>query len=304
MRAVFRILATLVGISLCLFVVVFTVIGVKRLVFGTSTEMRSDHVEVMELSGVIMSSTTFLKDLKEAVESSKVKAIVVRVNSPGGLVAPSQEIYEALRRADQKKPVIVSMASLAASGGYYVALAGRKIYANSGTLTGSIGVIMEFINSEKLYSWAKIDRYNLKAGKFKDIGSPLREMKKEEKELLNTLLTDIHSQFKAAVKDRRKLSDEEIEKTCDGRIFTGTQARDARLIDEIQDFDIVLLEAKKIAGLKPDAPVHMPEASSSLFRKIFFDDDANSLLETKLGLDPLLSAMRPGWQILLLSPAR
>jgi protease IV len=304
MRAVFRILGILIGISLCLFVVIFTIIGVKRAVFGTSAEMRADHVEVMELSGVIVSSTTFLKELKEAVDASQVKAIVLRVNSPGGFVAPSQEIYEAVKRADQKKPVVVSMASLAASGGYYVALAGRKVFANPGTLTGSIGVIMEFVNMEKLYNWAKMERYTLKAGKFKDIGSPQREMKKEEKDLLNSMLADIHSQFKATVKDRRKLSDEEIEKTCDGRIFTGTQARDAKLIDEVQDIENVVLEAKKMAGLKPDAPVHYPEAKSSLFRKLFFDDDANSLFEAKLGLDPLVAAFRPGFQVLLLSPLR
>ena len=128
-------------------------------------KLGNDHIAVVNVSGIIYTSTELLKEIDDIAQDENVKALVVRINSPGGLVAPSQEYYEAFKKLDKKIPVVVSMASVAASGGYYAALGGRKIYANPGTLTGSIGVIMEFVNNQKLYKWAKIDRYSLKAGR-------------------------------------------------------------------------------------------------------------------------------------------
>lgn len=279
----------------------------RKVWFGKSPS-RKGHVAVVDVSGMILSASSTLKDLKDLEDNPGVKAIVVRVNSPGGLVAPSQELYEAFKRIDKKIPVVVTMSSLAASGGYYAALGGRKIYANPSTMTASIGVIMELANTEKLYTWAKIERYTLKAGKFKDIGSPLRNMTPEERELMNRMLTDIHKQFKAAVKERRKLSDADIEKWCDGRVMTGNQAYEAKLVDALGgEFD-ALKEARKLGGLPEDALVDYPENKSGVLMKLLLGDNDESSLTDLSGvfsrLLPLSSTAGPGWRVLLLAPIR
>ena len=169
-----------------------------------------------EINSVIMDSKT-LAQLKKFDEDKGVKAVVLRLNSPGGSVAPSQEIYEAVK--DFKKPVVASMASVAASGVYYIAVGAPIIYANPGTITGSIGVIMEFANLEKLYEWAKIKRYVIKTGKFKDAGGEHREMTPEDRALLQGMIDDVLVQFKTAVAAGRKLSLEDVTKVADGRIF-------------------------------------------------------------------------------------
>ncbi len=283
-----------------------TTVVARKAWIGNSPS-RKGHVAVVDVSGIILTSSSTLKQLKELEENPGLKALVVRVNSPGGLVAPSQELYEAFKRIDKKIPVIVTMSSLAASGGYYASLGGRKIYADPGTMTASIGVIMEFANTEKLYNWAKIERFTLKAGKFKDIGSPLRNMTADEKELMTKMLTDIHKQFKAAVKERRKLSDEEIEHWCDGRVMTGNQALEAKLVDALGGEQDALKEARKLGGLPDDAEIIYPESKSGLFKKLILGDtDDSSLTDIPGALSQLLpgSASGPGWRVMLLAPLR
>lgn len=300
----FSFFAVLAGLLL----VIFICVGTVRLLWS-SKPVNRPHVEVIELSGVIISSAKFLEQLEDIEEDASVKAIVLRINSPGGMVAPSQEIYDAVQRLDQKIPIVASMASVAASGGYYVALGARKIFANPGTLTASIGVIMEFANTQKLYQWAKVDRYALKAGKFKDMGSPLKEMTKDERALLESMLNNIHAQFVSTVKERRKMEEAELASATDGRVMTGEQALGAKLVDSMGGIDATIAEAKKLGGLPEDAVVVYPEPKRGLLRKLIVGDDDP---EENLPFGGVLALLRTvslpelpsGYRVWLLSPVR
>ncbi len=305
----------LIGVSLAflLFLLVLTAtFSIVRLVwFGETHGLSADHVEVVDLTGIILTSSSVVKDIQDAAENKHTKAIVLRVNSPGGVVAPSQEIYEAVKRADKKVPVVVSMGSVAASGGYYIALGGRKIFANPGTMTASIGVIMEFMNTQKLYQWAKMDRFSITSGKFKDAGSPLKPMSAEDKALFQSLVNDVYAQFRNEVKVRRKLSEQELDKVADGRVVTGTQALKAKLVDAVGGFEEALAEAKVLAKLPENAPVAFPEKSQGLLRKLILGDDSEeeassrwwNLIHGALGqLNETLPG--PSWRVLWLSPVR
>lgn len=204
-------------------------------------------VGVLEINGIILDSKVQLKQLRDFEEDDSVKAVVVRLNSPGGAVAPSQEIYEAVKAFP--KPLVVSMGSVAASGAYYISCGAKKVFANPGTLTGSIGVIMDFVNLKELYQWAKIKRFSLKTGKFKGVGEDFREMTSEEQDLINRLLFDVLDQFKAAVVEGRNLSKNQVTQVADGRIFSGAQAKTLKLVDELGTFQDALMEAGKQAGL-------------------------------------------------------
>ncbi|MBI4404022.1 MAG: signal peptide peptidase SppA [Deltaproteobacteria bacterium] len=293
----FSILAGIFGVLIVLFITVVVFLKIRE-----AQQRNKGFIGVIDVAGAIYSANSILEELNDLLEERGLKAIIVRVNSPGGLVAPSQEIYESLKRADQKVPVFISMGPLAASGGYYSALGGRKIYASPGTLTASIGVIMEFANTEKLFRWAKIERYTLKAGKFKDVGTPFRDMKPEERELLMQMLTNIHLQFKNAVRERRKLSAQSVDAIADGRVMTGEQAFKAGLVDELGGFEKVLADSKKLAGLPDSAHVQYPSSKSGLIRKLLLGED-NSESITQMGA--LLSntlKRSSGARVLLLAP--
>jgi protease-4 len=272
MKSLMRILGAIMAVCFTAMIVLLTLSFFKHSVFDPSKSPHLPHVAVLDLSGVIYSSASFIKDIESLEQNKSCKAVVLRINSPGGVVAPSQEIYDSIRNLDKKIPVIVSMGSLAASGGYYAALGGRTIFANPGTLTASIGVIMEFMNTERLLDWAKIERFALKAGKLKDVGSPNRKMLPEEKAFLQTLLNDVHSQFRSTVKERRKLTDAELEQTADGRIMTGLQAKEAKLIDQIGGYQDAVREAKKLSGLSESAPVIIKEAPRGLLKELLLGE--------------------------------
>jgi protease-4 len=306
MKGILRLLGAAAALCGVILLLTLTFAIAKLVWFGKSSESRKGHVAVVDVSGIILSSYSTVKEIRELEENSGVKAVVVRINSPGGLVAPSQEIFEALKSIDKKVPVIISMNSLAASGGYYIALGGRKIYANPGSITASIGVIMEFANLSKLYNWAKVERYVLKAGKFKDVGSELRDMTPEEKELLNKFLTDVHQQFKTAVRERRKMTVEEVDAIADGRIMTGSQAKTAKLVDALGGFEDAVKEAKKVAGLSETAPVIYPEKPSNMLRKIILGEEGSETLSrlTEVMSEASSLGLNSGWHVLLLSPVR
>jgi protease-4 len=229
----------------------------KEKLFGTG---KSEYVAVIELKGVIMDSKKILKNLKDAAEDDEIKAIVLRLNTPGGAVAPSQEIYEAVKV--YPKPLVVSMGSVAASGGYYIASGAKKIFANAGTLTGSIGVIMEFLNLKKLYEWAKVDRFSIKTGKFKDSGAEYRDMNPEEKAYFQDLVMNTLDQFKGAVAAGRHMSAEEVTAIADGRVFTGLQAKGLKLVDEIGTQEDAVQYIAKEAKIKGKVKVAYPSKKS------------------------------------------
>jgi len=211
----------------------------------------SGRVALVRIEGVLLTSDHVVDELHDYAEDSSIKAIVIRIDSPGGGVVPSQEIYNAVKYAKKEgKKVVVSMGSVAASGGYYVAAAADKIVANPGTLTGSIGVKMEFANLEKLLEKIGVQGMVVKSGEYKDIGSPFRTMTEPEKKLLQSVIDDVHSQFISAVAEGRKLPEADVRAIADGRIFTGQQALTLKLVDQMGDLSDSIQLAGSLAGIK------------------------------------------------------
>jgi protease-4 len=250
---------------------------------------KGEFVAVIEMNGVIMDSKKILKSLKEASEDDDIKAVVLRLNTPGGAVAPSQEIYEGVKKFP--KPLVVSMGSVAASGGFYIAMGAKKIFANPGTLTGSIGVIMEFLNLKKLYDWAKVERYSIKTGKFKDAGAEYRELAPEEKAYFQDLVNNTLGQFKKAVSDGRHLPLEDVTAVADGRVFTGEQAKKLKLVDEIGTLDDAVAYIAKEAKIKGKPRIAYPTKKSKGIQEMLFggDHDEDGFEEEHSFIDQIVS---------------
>src|SRR2546425_62858 len=232
-------------------------------------------VAVVEIEGIIVDGAAAVRELREHADNPSIKAVVLRVNSPGGVVAPTQEIFAAIQRARKAgKPVVASLGAVAASGGYYVAVAADRIYANPGTLTGSIGVVMQMANFEQLMKKVGVDYVVVKAGHFKDVGNPGRPMTPEERRVLQALLDDVHAQFIAAVAEGRKLDRAQVTQFADGRIFSGTQAKALQMIDEIGGLEDAVNGAAQLAGIRVPPKVIPPRRRISIF----------DLLRSQLGI--------------------
>jgi len=223
----------------------------------SSTVMQSggfldNRIALIKIEGVIVDSTDTIEELRRYKESTGVKAIILRINSPGGGVVPSQEIYEEVKkiREEGKKKVVVSMGTVAASGGYYIASASNRIVANPGTLTGSIGVIMELANVEGLFKKIGVESVVIKSGRNKDVGSPFRKMLPEERAILQRLMDDVHTQFIQAVAAGRGLTEDRVREMADGSVFTGRQAKELGLVDEIGNFQDTVRLTADIVGIK------------------------------------------------------
>lgn len=224
-----------------------------------------EKVALIRVTGVIIDSTSVIDEIREYSEDSSIKAIVLRVDSPGGAVAPSQEIHEEIIKAKLNKKVIVSMGTVAASGGYYISAPADKIVANAGTLTGSIGVIMELPNFEGLMKKIGVETQVVKSGKHKDIASVFRSLKPEEKEILQAVLDDVHNQFITAVSEGRGKSFEEIKEIADGRVFTGRMAKEIGLVDELGNLQDAIMLAGKLTGIKGEPRVVTKKEEFSVF---------------------------------------
>ena len=214
-----------------------------------------EKVAVLELRGIILDPQPVVEKLVKLRKNGTVKAIVLRIDSPGGGVGPAQEIFSEVKKAQKEKKVLASMGSVAASGGYYIACAADTIMANPGTITGSIGVIMESLNAEELLHKLGLRSMVVKSGKHKDLGSPLRAMTEEEKKLLQGVLDSVHGQFIQAVAEGRKLPVEKVRELADGRIFSGDQARNLGLIDELGSLEDAIALAAKMAGIRGEPEV-------------------------------------------------
>ncbi len=211
-----------------------------------------EGIAIIRITGIILDSGSTIEELERYSQNRSIKAIILRIDSPGGGVVPSQEIYEEVRKvkAEGNQKIFVSMGSVAASGGYYIASASDRIVANPGTLTGSIGVIMELANFEGLLNKVGIESVVIKSGEVKDIGSPFRKMSEKEKGILQGLLDDIHSQFIDAVASGRGLKKEDIRLLADGRVFTGRQAKELGLVDELGGLQDAIKIAADAVGIK------------------------------------------------------
>lgn len=249
-------------------------VGAPALTFGKG------KIGIIELKGIIYDSDEIVKDIKQFNDDSSIQAIVLRIDSPGGAVAPSQEIYREVEKLSQKKFVVASIGSLGASGAYYVACAANTIYANPGSITGSIGVIMEFVNMKELFKWAKIEPVVIKSGEFKDSGAPYRDMTETERKYLQELIDNVHAQFMNAVAQKRKLDIKDVKKIADGRIFTGEMAKNIGLVDMLGDFDDAVEFAAQSAGIagKPQL-VYPIRKKFKLFEK--FMDNINQLIMSR-----------------------
>lgn len=242
--------------ALALGVLFFTVLYLATLISGGNAShslsplQGTEKIALVKVEGMLITADSIVDEINNYAQDSSVRAILIRIDSPGGGVVASQEIYNAVLNARKKKKVVISMGSVAASGGYYIAAAGDLIVANPGTLTGSIGVKMEFANLEKLLEKIGVRGMVVKAGEYKDMGSPFREMTDYEKKLLQWVIDDVHSQFIEAVAKGRNLPDADVKAIADGRIFTGRQALQLKLVDQLGDLEDSILAAAELAGIK------------------------------------------------------
>ena len=230
-----------------------------------------EGVGVLQIEGTIDDSRGILTELKRFKEAPWIKAVVVRIDSPGGAVAPTQEIFEEIQKIKKKKPLIASLGGMATSGGYYIASACDHIVANPGTLTGSIGVIMQLGNVEELMRKIGLKGYNIKSGEHKDIGSPLQPLSPEGRKILQSLVNDVYSQFVGAVAKGRGMEEAKIRALADGRVYSGAQAKDLGLVDQLGNLEDAIDLAAKRAGLEDSPPVFYSRTEQEpWWAKLFF----------------------------------
>ncbi|MCX7958980.1 MAG: signal peptide peptidase SppA [Deltaproteobacteria bacterium] len=254
----------------------FPVIDKEKILSGPA-------IGIIEIKGVIEDSKTILKNLKKFASDSNIKGILIRVDSPGGTVGPTQEIYSEIRKTSKKKKVYISIGNVAASGGYYIASAGDKIFANPGSITGSIGVIMQAVNIEQLVKFMKIDVETIKSGKYKDMGTPFKELTNEEREMLLGVTRDIHNQFIEDVARARKTDIEKIREIADGRIMTGLSAKQYGLVDEIGSIEDATETLWKDLELSGEPRTTYPRRQTSSFFREFMDSLSEDV-EERLGI--------------------
>jgi len=270
---------------------VLIILGIAILCFGTLTAIVlslsrstltlsfSNKIGVIPINGVIRDADAITEQLIAFRDDKQIKAIILRINSPGGGVGPSQEIYSETRRTTKTKKVVASLGSVAASGGYYVASAADSVVANPGTLTGSIGVLMEFVRFEELLKKIGVEMQVIKSGEFKDIGSPNRKMTKEEREILTRLIKDIQNQFVTAVSQGRNMPEEKVLELADGRIFSGREAKRLGLVDSLGNFQDAVNVAKRMAHIKGKVKLVYPvKKRRSLLWNLLFKDLFDALM--------------------------
>jgi protease IV len=250
-----------------------------------------DKIAVVDLEGVILSPKTTVKQLKQFADDGSIKAIILHINTPGGGAAASEEIYREVRRIrdEKKKTIVASIETVGASGGYYVASGTSKIFANDASIVGSIGVIAEWYNYADLLHWAKLRQVLLKAGEFKDTGNPAREMTPAEREYMQGIIDNMHSQFIHAVAEGRKVKDEDIRPIATGKVWTGSQAASLKLVDQIGDFQAALQDTAKSVGIKGEPTVVRPQKDKRTLLDLMFSDlsewlpDQAKLMENHVG---------------------
>jgi protease-4 len=275
----------LVALGVGAAVLVVFVVTIWLLIAVTDGLPGGARVAVVEVEGIIgtevqrgLDPEGLVRTLGEYRDDPAVRAVVLRINSPGGVVAPTQEIFAAVRRLrEAKKPVVASLGSVAASGGYYVAVAADRIYASPGTLTGSIGVVMQMANLEGLLKKVGVEYVVVKAGAYKDVGNMARAMTPEERRILQSLLDDVYDQFISAVAEGRGLDPQAVRAFAEGRIYSGRQAQALRMVDDLGGLDDAIEAAAKMAGLPGKPKVIYPRRRFSL----------RGLLSNELGLGPV-----------------
>ena len=220
-----------------------------------------DRIGVVDLDGVILSPQPVVGQLKKFGDDSSIKAIIIHVNSPGGGVAASEEIYREVKRVrdEKKKRIVVSIETVGASGAFYVASASNKIYADKGSIVGSIGVIAQWVNYGDLLKWAKLKDVVIKTGEFKDTGNPARDLTPAEQAYMQGLIDNMFGQFIQAVADGRKMKFEDVKSIANGKVWTGEQALSMKLIDQVGDFESAVNDTAKSVGIKGEPTLVRPD---------------------------------------------
>ncbi len=250
--------ATTLGITL------LVVIGMGSAGLSGLDPIGGPKVGVVRIEGVIYNADETIQAIKQFREDDDVKAILLRIDSPGGGVGPSQEIYREVRKTITNKKVAVSMGSVAASGGYYIAAGADKIMANPGTITGSLGVIMQYTDFSELLKTIGLAPVVIKSGAYKDIGSPVRPMTEPERKILEDFTAKIHEQFKRDIAEGREMEMEKVNEVADGRIFTGEEAKDLGLVDRLGNFEDAIEWTGRLGGIEGEVrPVYLPERERS-----------------------------------------
>ena len=273
------ILLVLLILAVIVLLLAATVVMIQKMFAPSSNLSFKAKIGVIPINGSILTSRTITSQIVNFRENRKIKAIILRLNSPGGVVGPTQEIYREVQKTALIKKVIVSMGGVAASGGYYIAAAANKIVANPGTITGSIGVFIEFIQFEDLLNKIGIRREILKSGEFKDTGSTHRRLTKRDRELINTLIADLQKQFVEAVASGRNLPVERVYQIADGRILSGAQAKELGLVDVLGNFHDAVEIAKEMAGIKEDVTLVYAKKRKLSLWDLFLETAARSVTE-------------------------
>ena len=268
------------GVIVVLLVIFFSALYFIGRSAGKSSRFAfGDKIAIVEIQGIIAQSSGIIEQIHEYLEDDGVKAIILRIDSPGGGVGPSQEIHREILKVKEKKKIVTSMGSVAASGGYYIACASDLIVANPGTITGSIGVIMEFTNIEELFKKIGIKGVVLKSGELKDIGSPFREMTPEEKRIIQEVIDNVHQQFIKAVAEGRKLDRSKVTQIADGRIMTGEQAKQLGLVDQIGNLDDAIDATAKLVGIEGKPDIVYPKKKFSIW-ELLIRETVSAVLRT------------------------
>ena len=249
-----------------------------------------DKIAIVEINDVIVSSEKTVEEIKRFREDKSIKAIILRVNTPGGGVAASQEIYEEVKKTrDSGKIIVVSMGSIAASGGYYISMGSSLIIANPGTLTGSIGVIAQFMSIKDLADKLGITQTTIKSGNLKDAGSPFRQMNDSDKAYFQDVVDNSFGQFLDVVSKERKMDMETLKKYANGRVFTGLQAKEYGLIDSLGTFEDAIRITSKMAGIEGEPRIVREKKKFSFFEELLGSkiEDVTSI-KNKLFDEPIL----------------
>jgi protease-4 len=253
-----------------------------------------EQVGVVEIKGLLTDSATVIKQLERYQDDDSIKAIVLRINSPGGAVGPSQEILREVIKVRAKKKIVASLGTVAASGGYYIASGADLIMANRGTATGSVGVIMQFANVEGLSKKVGLDFFNLKAGRYKDVGSPFRAMTPEDQAYLQGFIDNIYNQFINDVAQNRKIPLARMKTLAEGRLYTGEEAKEAGLVDEFGNLPDAIDKAGRLAGIKGKVKAVYPEKEGSSLLRLLLGQKTEDVL-SQIALPYPEPAFLPSW---------
>jgi protease-4 len=282
--------AIIAGSSVVLSLLSFAVLDQSEIGFG-------EKVGIIEIKGVIADSKQIIEQIKDFRDNDSVKSIVLRIDSPGGAVGPSQEIYREIRKTIEVKKVIASLGSIAASGGYYIAAAAGGIISNPGTITGSIGVILGYTNFEALFEKIGLSPVVIKSGEYKDIASPVRKMTDTERKLLQEFSDNVHTQFIDHVAEGRKMPASQIREIADGRIFSGEKAKDLGLVDRLGNLEDAIEWAGRLGGIKGEISVIYPPEEKLPFMKYLMEMSAKQISElvSRLGTSFMAEGITGGY---------